>query len=206
MWMMAMLSFAAPPEGSATESQRALRVALDGSAKKKDRLLALDRLAASKDPDAVVPLAASLARVEGELDVAVRRTLASLDGVKVLSNDLKSKDPTIRRRAVEMFALWPEPAAFDAVARSLDDPDAKVRENAASALWRFHDARGVPQLIRLLKGDPEPDTRAAAAQALGKLGGKSAVDALEDASHTEKDAFVKVLIDKAVTEAKALAR
>ncbi len=60
--------------------------------------------------------------------------------------------------------------SFDEFARPLlDDGDGRVRMLAIRLLWECDDAKLVPIYIRILNSDPEPDTRAAAATALGNF-------------------------------------
>ncbi|MBI4311398.1 MAG: HEAT repeat domain-containing protein [Chloroflexi bacterium] len=53
--------------------------------------------------------------------------------------------------------------------RSLEDPDAQVREKAVTGLWECDDRSVVGPLMKLLKSDPSEQVRAAAAMALGKF-------------------------------------
>lgn len=57
---------------------------------------------------------------------------------------------------------------FEAVFRAcLRDEDAEVRGRAVAGLWEYEDSSLIPPLIDLLKHDPEPMVRGAAAAALG---------------------------------------
>ncbi len=59
---------------------------------------------------------------------------------------------------------------FSAVFRaSLEDSDDEVRENAARGLWETDDRTNIRPLIALLKSDPTPRVRAAAAMSLGRF-------------------------------------
>ncbi len=73
----------------------------------------------------------------------------------------------------------------------LDSPEAKDRASAARSLGYKRDAAlpAVPRLVGLLQADPDNDTRAAAAEALGNIGpkcAKTAVPALMRAAGEDK--------------------
>jgi putative membrane-bound dehydrogenase-like protein len=79
---------------------------------------------------------------------------------------------TLTRMDGEVYRLWAR--------KALDDADQTVRQAAihSAGLWRDRDA--LPQLLGLLKGPIWPNRRAAA-EALGRIGDKSAVPALLEA-------------------------
>ena len=84
------------------------------------------------------------------------------------------------------------------ICRSLgDDPNYKVRVQAALVLGKLGDAAGVPCLSKAL-GDSNRTVRAMAAQALGQLGDAAALDILRALVRKEPDAFVKNQAEKAV--------
>ncbi len=59
---------------------------------------------------------------------------------------------------------------FDRIHRlALDDAACEVRRRAIENLWESEDPTLVPVLLHALRGDPQPDVRAAAAAALGSF-------------------------------------
>ncbi len=97
------------------------------------------------------------------------------EGRKEKARALSSKDPEERLDAVKFFSGQRSPDAVAALGRALSDPDARVREAAASGLWQIEkDAE--PARAQLLKAldDPDPNVVARAAGALQALGMKEA--------------------------------
>jgi hypothetical protein len=79
----------------------------------------------------------------------------------------------------------------------IDDPNYKVRVQAALVLGRLGDHAAVPALIKAL-GDQNKTVRAIAAQALGQLGDHDAADPLRDLLKREGDPFVRSQTEKAL--------
>ena len=79
----------------------------------------------------------------------------------------------------------------------IDDPNYKVRVQAALVLGRLGDHSTVPALIRAL-ADPNKTVRAIAAQALGQLADHDAADPLRDLLKREGDPFVRSQTEKAL--------
>jgi epoxyqueuosine reductase len=71
-----------------------------------------------------------------------------------------------------------------------------IQRNAILALAHFKDETALPQLIQVMKDDPRPVIRGTAAWAVGKIGRKKAVSALEEARMKEKDEEVLAEIEK----------
>ncbi|MBT2640254.1 MULTISPECIES: tRNA epoxyqueuosine(34) reductase QueG [unclassified Bacillus (in: firmicutes)] len=71
-----------------------------------------------------------------------------------------------------------------------------IQRNAIIALAHYKDDTAIPELIMVLKDDPRPVLRGTAAWALGKIGGRDALDALKHASVVEKDEEVLNEISK----------
>ena len=67
--------------------------------------------------------------------------------------------------------------AFQSALRATSDPDGRIRDSAAWALWQIPDARAFDVLIAMLS-DPYPYARGSAAGALGNLGDHRAIPAL----------------------------
>jgi HEAT repeat protein len=80
--------------------------------------------------------------------------------------------------AVRAFELDSTAELADALLKTADDPDFRVRLWACAALGKSRDARALPKLIQHLD-DPELFVRYRAAQGLEYLGNPGAVPALE---------------------------
>jgi hypothetical protein len=78
-----------------------------------------------------------------------------------------------------------------------DDPNYKVRVQAALVLGRLGDHSAVPSLVKALS-DPNKTVRAIAAQALGQLADREAADPLRDLLKREGDPFVRSQTEKAL--------
>lgn len=79
----------------------------------------------------------------------------------------------------------------------LEDSSYKVRVQAALVLGKLGDRNAVPALTRALK-DGNNTVRAVAAQALGRLGAPEAAEAVRSTLKTERDAFVRTQLEKAL--------
>jgi HEAT repeat protein len=89
------------------------------------------------------------------------------DYVKTLT---KSKDPKERASAAHGLGGRKDPAAVDALARALSDPDASVREAAASALWDTgKDASAAKPALQKTLADSDAAVVARAAGALAAM-------------------------------------
>jgi HEAT repeat protein len=88
------------------------------------------------------------------------------------AKEIDSRDAERRREAAASLGSFDEfPEAVTLLARALGDPEAPVREAAASSLWELGEAASSaePQLRRAL-GDPSPAVRVKAAGALEAAG------------------------------------
>ncbi len=74
-----------------------------------------------------------------------------------------------------------------------------IQRNAIIALAHYKDESAINDLIKVMTTDPRPVIRGTAAWALGKIGGKESVSALEDASVQEKDEKVLAEIEKGLS-------
>jgi HEAT repeat protein len=78
-----------------------------------------------------------------------------------------------RRRLIQALAELAEVSFevnFDAIYRlGLDDPDDLVRATAVDGLWENEDQALIGPFLQLLRADPSPSVRAAAATALGRF-------------------------------------
>lgn len=88
------------------------------------------------------------------------------------STDAASRETAIRDVAHENYAL-----ASSEVAKALHDPSPRVRRQAATALAKLRDPRGVDEIVHMLEYHPdlvEEET----IEALGELGGAPSVEVL----------------------------
>jgi len=94
-----------------------------------------------------------------------------------LRRELGSHDPARRREVVQLLASYPAAEVREPLLAALEDPDAGVRVEAASAVGRVQLTEAVPRLLDWLD-DPDADVRAAAARALGDIGQESTIPSL----------------------------
>lgn len=73
-----------------------------------------------------------------------------------------------------------------------------IQRNAVIALGNFKEKSAVPDLIRVLKEDPRPVLRGTAAWSLGRIGGETAIEALQSAWRTEEDEEARQAIGTAI--------
>jgi putative membrane-bound dehydrogenase-like protein len=131
--------------------------------------------------------AAELTRLLGDARPAVRRRAVETLGrkgaeaVSALADAIRAGKPAeARRNAVWAATRLDDAGARAAVWRALDDADEITRQAAIHSVSVRRDREAVPVLVKLLKNS-SPHNRRAAAEALGRLGDKSAVPALLDA-------------------------
>ena len=74
-----------------------------------------------------------------------------------------------------------------------------IQRNAIIALAHFKDETAVPELIEVMQNEPAPVIKGTAAWALGKIGGETAMLALEKAQEHEIDIEVQKEIEKALS-------
>ncbi|MFC4075862.1 tRNA epoxyqueuosine(34) reductase QueG [Salinithrix halophila] len=75
-----------------------------------------------------------------------------------------------------------------------------IQRNAIIALGRLKDETAVADLIRLLKEDPRPVIRGTASWALGRIGGKEALEALRRTLEEETDEEVLLEVKNALAD------
>jgi HEAT repeat protein len=99
--------------------------------------------------------------------------------VEPLIAELEDDDPLVRRQAAQGLGEIKDPRAVEPLIDLLNDGDSLVRRHAAKALGRIKDVRAVSPLIEVLNAkDEQPHVRMAAAEALGWIGERDAVEAL----------------------------
>jgi HEAT repeat protein len=158
---------------------------------------------AERGEESAAPLLAS--RLAQDKDKFVRKitgyALGGFHGherTAALVAALKDKDMEVRGAVAVSLGDHPDAEAIPALSVALSDKTAFVRAQAAHALGVNGRAasQAVPNLIHLLTKDDDPEVRRRAATALGEIGDRSALPALERASH-DKDPY----LDQAAVEA-----
>jgi putative membrane-bound dehydrogenase-like protein len=125
---------------------------------------------------------------------------AGAAAVPALSEVLRSsRSPQARWNAVWSMTRIADPTARAAVRLALADPNETVRQAAihSVSVWRDREAR--PELVRLLQSESLHNRRAAA-EALGRIGGQSAVPALLEAAGKPGDRVLEHSLTFALIE------
>jgi len=130
------------------------------------------RLASDKDPFVRKAAAYALTHYSGP-----QRTGA-------LTSALKDKDPEVRGAAAVALADHPDGESISSLIAATSDKSEFVRAQSARALGTNGKAadEAVPALIKLLTSDRENEVKRHAATALGSIGNRSALPALEKAA------------------------
>ena len=153
------------------------------------------------DTSVASPLAA---RLTSDKDAFVRKTAAYALGrfsgaerAAALIGALKDKDPEVRGAAAVSLGDHAELAAVVPLAAALSDKSAFVRAQAAHALGVNGSAatQAVATLIRLLAADQDGEVKRQAATALGSIGDRSALQALDRATHDSDPYLAQAALD-----------
>ncbi len=91
---------------------------------------------------------------------------------------LSDPDPTVRAACVAALGRHGQPDDAILIAPQLGADEADLRWETAKALRKLHHGVVVPRLIQTLQSDDDPDTRMAAAEALGQYRRRDVFDAL----------------------------
>jgi HEAT repeat protein len=157
---------------------------------------------AERGEESAVPLLAS--RLAQDKDKFVRKTAAyALGGfhgrerTSALVAAIKDKDMEVRGAVAVSLGDHPDAEAVPALSAALSDKSAFIRAQAAHALGVNGQgaSQTVPNLIGLLAKDEDAEVRRCAAAALGQIGDRSALPALERARHDRDPYLDQVAID-----------
>ncbi len=157
-----------------------------GSTEARDRV----RAAIAKGPSTSEPL-----RLHAALVLAERGDGA---GLEVLSSSLEGcdRDVALCKRVVAALGSLKDSRATKALVDHLEF--VQTRRETVEALAAIGDPGSVPSLVELLQADAYVPVRAAAATALGHLGGARATQALRSASSREHESTVLAAIRAAL--------
>jgi HEAT repeat protein len=169
------------------------------------RAAAVNGLAPRRESSIVPLLAARLTQDKVQfVRKAAAYALGTFQGAErtgALIDALRAKDLEVRGAAAVSLGNHPDASAIAALTNALSDKSAFVRAHAARALGV--NGRGsqpaVPTLIRLLGSDGDSEVKRQAAVALGLIGDRSAVPALERARH-DKDPYLASLSTDALKQ------
>jgi HEAT repeat protein len=131
------------------------------------------RLTSDKDPFVRKAAAYSLAEFSGS------------DRTSALITGLKDKDQEVRGAAAVALGDHGDSGAVASLTSALSDKNPFVRAHSARALGINGSAAAsaVPALVGLLGSDPDLEVKRQAATALGSIGNRSALPALQQARH-----------------------
>lgn len=106
------------------------------------------------------------------------RSIDRDDVVEELRRLLVNAAPEMRSNAAEALAQIDSNLAVPLILPLLEDADSDVRWNTCGLLHDFGDSRATSALVNALKCDSQPDVRFLAACALGRVGDRSAIPAI----------------------------
>ena len=178
--------FTAQLKSSDEEERREATLMLDTS--ERVRALAITGLARLNDSSLVPVIAARLAQdkkpfVRKAAAYALGK-LGRTEGTAALAAALKDKDIEVRGAAAVALGEYADASAIAPITAALEDKSEFVRAQSARALGANGRAAAASTslLIKLLDSDKDQDVRRHAATALGQIGERSALPALERAA------------------------
>jgi HEAT repeat protein len=175
--------------------KRELAIAMDAREKVSARKIALEKLGALGDLEAVAPLAVLLTEIEHDLVPQVKQTLNALGALEALSKRAEDLSGEERALAVRLLGYLEDELALPVLLRALDDREPKVRTVAADAFTRLRKPSVVVPLGERLLTDPDPEVRMASAQALGEIASEMALEMLDRSMQVETDGFVLMVVE-----------
>jgi len=102
----------------------------------------------------------------------------SAENIEKIRTFLTDPNRDVRATAVNSLVSLPVPDAAEIAETALGDSDGFVRSIAAMRMGDVGDASHVPQLVGLLKNDPDKIVRQRAAESLSMLGGEESLAGL----------------------------
>jgi hypothetical protein len=105
----------------------------------------------------------------------------------------------VRGAAAVALGLYGDRRATATLLAALQDPteDSSVRRHAARGLGHLGDPAAADALAALLRSEQPPEMALTVVQALGNLGGASAIAALDEAKRTHADSAIRRAADEA---------
>ena len=141
---------------------------------------------------------------QGNEAVPALKTLLSPSTKKVRGGGLdavltQTASVESRRNALWTLARIDAPSAREAIRLTLTDQDDRVRQVALHTVSVWRDAAALPQLLSVLSAG-SAEVQRVAAEALGRIGDKSAVPALLKAASTQQDRVLEHSLTFALIE------
>lgn len=170
------------------------------------RATSADSLGRLKAPAAVDPLVERLRREKRpfvrKIIVGALGCIGDARALEPLVDRLnRDKDREVRAAAATALGALGDRAAEDPLAKRIADKDAFIRREAIRALGILHAVGAVDRIIQRLESDAEADVRRHAAEALGKIGDRSALAALT-AALRDQDPYVALAAEAALADLK----
>ena len=165
----------------------------------------LQALSALHDDRAVLPLADLVrqrapdsARVFALGVLGAMRDARAFDAVQLAFTRLENS-PAVRGAAAVALGLFGDRRATATLLAALRDPteNTGVRRHVARGLGHLADPAAGDALAGLLQSERSPEMALTVVQALGKLGGASAIAALEETGRTHADATIRRAAEEA---------
>ncbi|HEU0051523.1 MAG TPA: HEAT repeat domain-containing protein, partial [Longimicrobium sp.] len=130
-------------------------------------------LAELRDAGSREAITGALADADAEVRGLAAWALAEL-GVReapraLLDMAASERDPEARQKALWALAETNDPRGVAIFREALKDANAEVRKTALYGLTELRDAASADAFARLLRSDPDPEVRRAAARALGEI-------------------------------------
>lgn len=160
------------------------------------RWKAAEALGRIGEDESLEPLIYALNDSDGDVRKQAARALGELDdpmAVDALIEALSDRDWPVRKNAATSLGRIGDERALKPLLNALDDKDIDVRRHAIGALVKMKSKAVKPLLKKLY--DPDWQTRAIAAESLGRIGSKKAVEplikALSDRRYRDENRYVR---------------